>query len=417
MSSNQEPKVTLIPRKAAVCQEEPVTLDVLVRIDPPLPEVHFPRPPVNLALVLDRSGSMAGAKKMPYAIEAAQFAVGQLLPTDRVSVTIFDDHVETIVPSTSAEDKVGIVNQIGAVHPRGSTDLHGGWAEGGRQAESGRKRDGLNRVLLLSDGLANQGVTDPNAIAKAVKGLATRGVGTTTMGLGDDYNEDLLETMAQAGDGNYYYIESPVQLADLFTTELKGLMATTAHKVSLGIETGAGVTVADVLNDLDRLPTGRYKLPNLVIGMPVRVLVRLSVAARPSGSDPLVVSFRLAWDPPRGGTRRSLHARLDLPTVSLASWTAMGDEASVVEQEGLLMAARAQKEAARALERGDVAATRAGIAAAYGHLAPCQLAPTAASEIAALDAIQAKLDAGDLPGTIKSAKYRSYRRRQGRDEA
>ena len=230
------PRIELIPGRPAVCSDASVVLDVLVRITPPQPEVHFPRPPLNLALVLDRSGSMAGGKKMPFAREAAAFAVKQLLPTDRVSVTIFDDVVETIVPGGPAADKPALVRRIEQIQPRGSTDLHGGWAEGGRQAEAGLVAGGVNRVLLLSDGLANVGVTDPNTIAAEARGLAARGVGTTTLGVGDDYNEDLMEAMARAGDGNYYYIESPVQLVDIFQTELQGLMATLGQKVSLGLE-------------------------------------------------------------------------------------------------------------------------------------------------------------------------------------
>ena len=94
------PTIEMIPAKRHVCSDASITLDVLIRITPPKPEVHFPRSPLNLALVLDRSGSMAGSKKMPYAIDAAVFAARQLLPTDRVSVTTFDDEVETIVAST-----------------------------------------------------------------------------------------------------------------------------------------------------------------------------------------------------------------------------------------------------------------------------------------------------------------------------
>ena len=156
-----DPLIELIPGKRAVCSDAAITLDVLVRITPPQPEVHFPRPSLNLALVLDRSGSMATGKKMPFAREASAFAVQQLLATDRVSVTTFDDRVEVIVPGTLAADKPGIVRRLGQVQPRGSTDLHGGWAEGARQAEAGLDARGLNRVLLLSDGLANVGPHSP----------------------------------------------------------------------------------------------------------------------------------------------------------------------------------------------------------------------------------------------------------------
>ncbi|HEU5115999.1 MAG TPA: VWA domain-containing protein, partial [Isosphaeraceae bacterium] len=257
MSHIQEPSFEILPSRVAVCSDEATTLDVLVRIHPPALKAQKQRPPVNLSIVLDRSGSMSDGKKMPFALKAAAFAVEQLLPTDRVSITIFDHAVEVLVPSTSAENKAAILERLKTIMPGGSTALHGGWSAGAEQVRV-HKVDGLNRVILLSDGLANQGVTDPNAIARDVKKLAGRGVGTSTMGLGDDYNEDLLEAMSRAGDGNYYYIQSPENLTSIFEAELSGLMTTTGQKVSLGIETGPGVSVADVLNDFDRLPTGRH---------------------------------------------------------------------------------------------------------------------------------------------------------------
>src|SRR5262249_26253246 len=149
-------------------------------------------------LVLDRSGSMAAQNKIGFAREAAAYAVQQLLPTDRVSVTIFDDQVKTLVPNTGAEDKGRIVDLIQGVRPGGSTDLHGGWKEGGARVGKTLRGGGLTRVLLLSDGLANVGETSPDAIATAVNRLAREGVSTTTMGLGDDYNEDMLEAMARS---------------------------------------------------------------------------------------------------------------------------------------------------------------------------------------------------------------------------
>src|SRR6185312_12520580 len=167
-----------------------------------------------------------------------------------------------------------------------------------------------NRVILLSDGLANEGVTDPNTIAGEAKALAARGVSTTTMGLGDDYNEDLMQAMGEAGDGDYYYIESPLQLVDIFHTELMGLMANAGQKVSLGIEPQGGSTVAEVLNDLDRNALGRLMLPNLVVGMPISVVVRLQIPALSGETE--VCRFRLAWDEPSGKTRRTCHAAMTL---------------------------------------------------------------------------------------------------------
>jgi Ca-activated chloride channel family protein len=274
----------------------------------------------------------------------------------------------------------------------------------------------LNRVLVLSDGLANRGVTDPNAITRAVKDWAGRGVSTTTMGLGDDYNEDLMEAMGESGEGNYYFISAPVMLADIFASELSGLMATFGQKASLGLECGEGVAVADVLNDFERLPTGRLRLPNLVAGMPLQVVVRLNVPARADGAPGLVVSTRLAWDPPGGGARRSLHARLDLPAVPVASWALLPEDPAVVEQEALLMAARAQKEAAQAMLRGDYGGTRDAIAMtrqAYHAMPP---SPAVMADLADLDAMEAQFEAGNIAGSAKLGKFTSWKRRRGQGE-
>jgi Ca-activated chloride channel family protein len=410
-----EPRIELIPARPAVCSDAPVALDVLIRITPPQPEVHFPRPPLNLAIVLDRSGSMAEGRKMPYAREAAAFAVRQLLATDRVSVTLFDNLIETIAPGGPAADKPGLVHRIEQAEPRGSTDLHGGWAEGVRQAEAGLAPGGVNRVLLLSDGQANVGVTDPNTIAAEARGVAARGVSTTTLGVGDDYNEDLMESMAKAGDGHYYYIESPAQLVDIFQTELQGLMATIGQKVSLGLEPGGGASVADVLNDLERVSTGRLALPNLTVGMPVLVVVRLNVP--PSRSEGTVLGVRLAWDAPHGGSggRRTLRATLDgLPAVPMAQWSALPEHPDVREQVALLMVARAQKEAARAYERGDREASRAWLGSALECAGSMPGSASAREEIIALHAIEHALDADDGQKLSKLAKYRAYKRGHSR---
>jgi Ca-activated chloride channel family protein len=389
-----------------------VTLDVLVRITPPMPEVQVQRPALNLGLVLDRSGSMAAHNKLTFARDAATFAVQQLLPTDHVSLTVFDDQVQALVPSTPADDKGRIVDLIQAVRPGNSTALHGGWKEGGSQVSRHLVPGGLNRVLLLSDGLANVGETRPDAIATDVNRLAREGVSTTTMGLGDDYNEDLLEAMAQSGDGNYYYVESPRQLPDFFQTELHGLMATSGSKVSLGVEPQSGAAVADVLNDLERLPNGRLKLPNLIAGMPVLVVVRLNVPPLPAGGE--VCRFRLAWDAPKDAGRQVLTASLQLPAVPEAAWSALAANVEVQERATLLLMARWKKEATRCLERGDRDGALRWINEARSLLASAPPTPETALEAQALAEVEAYLESGEWVKFLKHAKYQAHQRRQSK---
>lgn len=406
-----DPKIEIFPARPAANSGRSTTLDVLVRITPPAPEVHFVRPPINLGLVLDRSGSMAARKKMDYARKAATFAVEQLLPSDQVSVTVFDNVVETIHANAPASDKATIARAIAAVQPRHTTALHAGWKEGADQVERHQVTDGLNRVILLSDGLANEGMTDPEAIAGECHARSLRGVSTTTMGLGEDYNEDLMQKMGERGDGNYYFIEDAAQLADIFHTELNGLMANVGTKVSLGIEPQSGASVVEVLNDADRNSFGRLMLPNLIVAMPIQVVFRLNVP--PLGHASEVCRIRLAWDDPKTGQRRSLYAALSLPTAAPEAWDALPVDPAVSEQVAIQMAARAKKEALAAFDAGDIVATRAGLGLSAAYLGAMPASPELLAEMAEMDEIAAHLDEGQKELFRKKAAFGLFRRKRG----
>lgn len=408
------PRVEIIPAKSSVCTDESISLDVLVRITPSLPEIHFPRPRLNIGLVIDRSGSMSGDSKMGYARQAASYVVEQLLPEDRVSLTTFDNVVETPVPSMPVIDKSSVLERIKCIEPRGSTDLHGGWAEGARQVSSKLEQGAINRVFLLSDGLANVGVTDPNIIASGAKSAAAAGVSTTTLGVGVDYNEDLMQKVATSADGHYYYVQSPTQLMDIFQTELHGLMATSGLTVSLGLEPGEGVIVSEVLNELEALPTGRYKLSNMIAGMTILVVVRLSVSARKMAGT--LLNVRLAWNDPRSGVREVMRERLGgLATVTRSEWDELPVDSAVFEQERLLMAARAQKEAMMAYRTGDVGTARARISRSASVLdALVGISDQALIEQQHIAEMICELDAKDLKAFGKHAQDRVYKRYQSR---
>lgn len=411
ITSAPQPTLTVIPMHGAVAAQRTTILDVLIRITPPEVNLKPDRPPLNLGLAIDCSGSMGGSK-LAYAKQAACFAVENLLPSDRVSVVTFDSDVTVLVPSTLATNKRAILAKIRQLQAGSCTALHQGWVEGSVQVSGYLHSDHLNRVMVLSDGLANVGETNPDTIASDVHGLSQRGVSTTTLGVGNNYSEDLMEAMARSGDGNFYHIESPDQLPSIFETELNGLSATVGQRVSLGLKPKHGAVIKDVLNDFDLTSTQRYKLPNLVLGNPIQVVVRLQVPALETETN--LCDIRLAWDDPNHAERQVLRASVSLPVVSPAQLGDFPPVVEVQEQVALLMAARARQEAINHSDRGNYQQAMASLQDAQTLMAACPPSAMLAEEMAALEELEGRYGEGDLASARKLAKSQRYNLQRSR---
>lgn len=412
MSSPLSVELDIQPGRTAVQSDAATSLDVLVSTIPPPPLGTLQRPPLNLALVLDRSGSMAGGGKLEAARAAAIFAVEQLLPTDRVSVTVFDDAVATIVRSTLAQDRPAIVAALRAIQPGNTTALHSAWKAGADQVCPHVRPRALNRVLLLSDGLANVGLTDPEAITADVRHYQKQQVTTSTLGVGQDYNEDLLEAMAAAGDGNYYYVESASQLADLFQSELHSLMATIGRDVTVQFEPLHGVEFTDLYNDLERLPDGRYRAPNLVYGMPSEFLVRLTVPPQAGVRELLRVRF--CWDQPGVAGRQTVARSLILPAVPAAEWSLLPENSVVRERNTLLKLARMKLQARARMLKGDRKGLESFLDRCAEMIDAMPSSPETQTELDSLLRLQALAADADTSRFAKQTSYESYTRRRTR---
>lgn len=198
------------------------------------------RVPLNISLVLDRSGSMAG-DKLAYAKKAAKFVIDQLGPEDYLSIVNYDDVVEVTSPSQRVRNKEALKDAIDRLTDRGSTNMTGGMMEGYTQVKATRRDGYVNRVLLLTDGLANVGITNDQQIKRLVeKKYREEGIALSTFGLGADYNEDLLTMMAETGHANYYFIDKPDRIPELFAGELKGLLSVVAQNAWVEVEVPEG---------------------------------------------------------------------------------------------------------------------------------------------------------------------------------
>ena len=411
---NLKPRLELLPEKPAAQTDQTTTLLVLARVTSPLAPTQTARPPLNLGLVLDRSGSMGGAK-LEAAKRAALFAVRQLQPSDRLSVTIYDDTVETIIASTLVGDPGAFERRINSVRCGGSTALHDGWVAGATQVAAHLEAECLNRVLLLTDGLANAGETDPARICEHVRGLAARGVSTSALGVGEDFNEELLEAMAGSGDGNYYFIEGAGDLERIFAAELSGLMATLGGKVSLGIEP-RDAEVEDVLSDLERNSLGRLMLSNLVSGGILEVVLELTIPPLSRASD--VCLFRLAYDAPNAGSQAErvvMREALSLEAVSAREWAQLPSDARVTDAATRLKLARERREIARQLDAGDVEGAQSTLRGAREAMETMVAAPARAQEDAEFSALEDEIVGGSLAKASKMSRFSSYRRQRSRE--
>ena len=379
------------------------SMDVLITVTAPL--VTRTRPPINLSLVLDRSGSMAGSA-LRLAKRAAQHAVRQLGPQDLISVVVFDSHVDVLVPPTLAAQTDSIVQAIESVQSGGSTALHGGWLTGVKQVQTASQNYSLNRVLVLTDGFANIGLREPDALASEVARTLTAGVSTSVIGLGNDYHEVLLEALAIAGDGNYCYVEHPQQLEAVFLAELAGLQATSGQRVSLELSGGPGVSVLEVYNDLPQMPNGRLRLPNLLLGRPVEVAARLSSAGSPEAS----LRLRLAWDDVTGGQRRVHREQVTVPHLATLS-----QDPAVASVVAALKVARLKDQAIQASERGDtVAAQRHWYTAEVMVQAGVSSGLLTDAEAVDLKQVGDRLNRGDQSSASKLARSQNYARRHSK---
>ncbi len=210
------------------------------------------RTPLNIGIVIDRSGSMSDKNKLEFVKKAVDYIIDQAGRDDYLSVVMYDDYVDVIQRSAIIRDKYDLREKISKIQPGGFTNLSEGMFEGYDQVNRTYSRGYVNRVLLLSDGLANRGITDRFKLADMVRDKNRRdGITISTFGVGNDFNENLMTDIADYGKGNYYYIRNSYDIPEIFASELKGIRNLAAQGTKLKV----------------RFPS-RYLSPNKVFGYP-----------------------------------------------------------------------------------------------------------------------------------------------------
>lgn len=391
-------------------------------------EIHAPRaawpglaerPPVNLALVLDRSGSMEDRGKLDYAKRAAKKIVDLLDRRDRVAIVEYDDEINVLWPSAPVENAREIHRRIDRLTPRGSTNLTGGMLRGADEVLRTYDADDLTRVILLSDGLANQGITEPRDIAREVRRARRDGVRFSTIGLGLDYDEDLMQSIAENGAGQYHYVEHPNQIARIFEEELSTLIRTTARDIRLRLEGGSVIEKIEILSD-DVDDARDMALGDMFAGETRTLLLRIELDAADVAALALG-DMDVTFTDARTGETHGLSVPVTLHTSDDAEMIRKARNEAVAVEAALVKAERAHLEAVAAFEAGDRARaeslmttlsdTVSGQAAAYddGRLA---------AKLEALDVEREQMASAAAPDAqaayLKSTKQRLYQAKSGK---
>jgi Ca-activated chloride channel family protein len=218
------------------------------------------RPPVNVAIVIDTSGSMSG-QKIAQARKAAIAAVNRLQDSDIVSVVLYASSAQVLVPATKATDRAEIVRKIQSVTADGSTALFAGVSKGAAEVRKFLDNESVNRVILLSDGKANVGPKSPRELERLGASLVKEGISVSTLGLGLNYNEDLMSGLASAGSGNHIFIEDADDLIAVFNSEFNDLMSVVAGDFRIDATVPDGVRPVRVLGTKANISGQRIHIP------------------------------------------------------------------------------------------------------------------------------------------------------------
>ena len=194
-------------------------------------------PPANLVFLVDISGSMNSPEKLPLVKKTLRILTEQLRPQDKVTLITYASGEELVLPPTSGRNKDEILRAINKLQAGGSTAGESALKMAYEQAQKAYVKNGINRILLATDGDFNVGVADTEALKSMVAEKRKSGISLTTLGFGTgNYNEDMMEQIADAGDGNYSYIDNEKEAKKVLQHQLTSTLATVAQDVKIQVE-------------------------------------------------------------------------------------------------------------------------------------------------------------------------------------
>ncbi len=276
--------------------------------------------PLNLSIVIDKSGSMADDNKLVHVKSALLHLVSKLRSTDDLSIVAFDSEANVLLPSQPVGDPQHIENIVRELRPGSATNLNAGLMLGYQEALKNFRPLATNRVILLTDGIANRGVTDPYQIAQGSVTYNQRGIDLCTIGVGSDVNKDLLSTLAKSGRGLFHFVADSQDIETVFVREFQSLISPVATDPTLEIDYGPGLSLEMVYGyePVIESHSVKIKLDNMNTGMTEVVLLR----------------FKADLDSDSDSSRLGVHVRLQYHDLDKGESAQATESADIALAEG-----------------------------------------------------------------------------------
>jgi Ca-activated chloride channel family protein len=315
------------------------------------------RLPLDIALVIDASGSMAG-NKLALAKEAALRFVAGLTARDRVALVAFDTTVQTLAPSAlcDVEHRRRVIGAIDRIEAGSQTNLSGGWLTGCEAIARAISESSIARCLLLSDGQANEGITEHAQLEAHARELRARGIVTSTFGIGEGYDERLMEGLARSGGGNFYYIDDASRIPEILASELGEALEVIARNVELVVDAPLGMEITSLDDRHTRVDGGRVRiaLNDVVARLETELVLRVRFPQAATGAELSLRASLTDTDSVLRGYAGSV------------SWRVASHEANDSQPRDVIVdravavryAAQARREAAEFNRMGDLRAAR-----------------------------------------------------------
>lgn len=357
---------------------------------------------------------ISSISKIEQAKNAAIKAVEKLNNGDFISIVCFDDKVEVLVEATkiNTKNKKDIISKIKTINVRGSTNLHDGWLKAATEVAKNMSEKHVNRVILLTDGQTNAGIVNPKEIENNVFKLYGKSISTTCMGIGEGFNEKLLEAMSNSGGGNFYFIENDAELESMFNDEFSGLSNVVATDVKLKFIKGQG-TIKQQLNSFVE-KDGEYLLNNILNGKNLDILFEFDVKVKKNQKNLEIGKILLSFKNELG-EKEEKEIELIIPVVNKETWDNMEYNKEVKVQETLMIVANNKFQMASAIERGDLEYAKGLMASSANAIGSTgYVDDRLMKETATLNATLSASDTMSSENLKKSILYQSYQTRNSK---